>query len=41
MAKEKYKGDVEMMKRPERQHWTAIQYEIALSAQKKSEGNYT
>jgi hypothetical protein len=33
LAKEKYKGDVEMMKRQESQHWTAIQDEIALSAQ--------
>jgi hypothetical protein len=35
MAKEKCKGDVEMMKRQERQHWTAIQDEIAFSARQK------
>jgi hypothetical protein len=40
LAKEKCKGDVEMMERQERQHWTAIQDEIAFSAQKKLEGNY-
>jgi hypothetical protein len=40
LAKEKYKGDVEMMERQERQHWTAIQDEIALSAQKILEGTY-
>jgi hypothetical protein len=40
LPNEKSEGDDEMMERQERQHWTAIPDEIALSVQKKLEGNY-
>ena len=40
LSNKKSEGDVEMMERQERQYWTAIHDEIAISVQKNLEGHY-